>query len=80
MKRDNFDAAGEEWSVEDEEAFKKPIREKYDAESSAYFSSARLWDDGVIEPSTTRDVLARGLEVSKNVGEFADSNYGVFRM
>ena len=57
IQRDNREAAGEKWSAEEEEAFKAPIRQQYETQGSVYYSSARLWDDGVVEPSATRDVL-----------------------
>ncbi len=69
IRRDALEAAssargesqGEAWSVEDEEAFKAPIREQYEAQGSPYYSTARLWDDGVIDPVDTRRVLGMGL-------------------
>ncbi len=56
VQRDNLERAGKEWSQEDEDAFKKPILDKYEHESSAYFSTARIWDDGIIDPKDTRKV------------------------
>lgn len=84
VQRDNKEKRGEEWSTEDEEAFKAPIRNKYDSESSAFFSTARLWDDGVIHPSHTRSVLGLALSAALNDRSMplpqAQPNYGVFRM
>jgi 3-methylcrotonyl-CoA carboxylase beta subunit len=61
VTRDNKEKAGVKWSQEEEDAFKAPILEKYSKESHAYYSSARLWDDGVIDPTQTRQVLAMSL-------------------
>jgi 3-methylcrotonyl-CoA carboxylase beta subunit len=67
------------WSEEEKEAFMAPIREKYEREGHPYFASARIWDDGVIAPSDTRDVLGLGLAMSANA-PLEKSNFGVFRM
>jgi 3-methylcrotonyl-CoA carboxylase beta subunit len=67
------------WSEEEKEAFMTPIREKYEREGHPYFASARIWDDGVIAPSDTRDVLGLGLAMSANA-PLEKSNFGVFRM
>jgi 3-methylcrotonyl-CoA carboxylase beta subunit len=79
VRRDGFDARGEEWSADDEEAFKAPIRDQYEAQGSPYYSTARLWDDGVIDPADTRRVLGMGLAVASHAPVPAPS-YGVFRM
>jgi 3-methylcrotonyl-CoA carboxylase beta subunit len=79
VRRDGFDARGEEWSSEDEEAFKAPIREQYDAQGSPYYSTARLWDDGVIDPADTRRVLGMGLAVAAHA-PIPEPSYGIFRM
>ncbi len=79
VKRDNFDAKGVEWSKEDEEAFKAPIREKYETEGSPYYSTARLWDDGIIDPKDTRKVLALSLSAIANA-PLKEQGFGVFRM
>jgi len=79
VKRDGIESRGEEWSAEDEEAFKAPIREQYEAQGSPYYSTARLWDDGVIDPVDTRRVLGMGLEAAAQAPVPAP-NYGVFRM
>eukprot|EP00586_Coscinodiscus_wailesii_P012788 CAMPEP_0172490982 /NCGR_PEP_ID=MMETSP1066-20121228/21622_1 /TAXON_ID=671091 /ORGANISM="Coscinodiscus wailesii, Strain CCMP2513" /LENGTH=435 /DNA_ID=CAMNT_0013259749 /DNA_START=396 /DNA_END=1703 /DNA_ORIENTATION=+ len=79
LQRDNKEKRGEEWSVEEEEEFKAPILEKFEKESSAYYSTSRLWDDGIIDPRDTRMVLGLSLSVAmRNMG--GDSNFGVFRM
>jgi 3-methylcrotonyl-CoA carboxylase beta subunit len=79
VRRDGFEARGEEWSIEDEEAFKAPIRDRYEIQGSPYYSTARLWDDGVIDPADTRRVLGMGLAASSYAPVPAPS-YGVFRM
>ncbi|PRX97182.1 carboxyl transferase domain-containing protein [Allonocardiopsis opalescens] len=79
VRRDGVEARGEEWSAEDEERFKAPIREQYEQQGSPYYSTARLWDDGVIDPRDTRTVLALGLAAAANA-PLDPVNYGVFRM
>jgi 3-methylcrotonyl-CoA carboxylase beta subunit len=71
--------AGEEWSAEDEEAFKAPIRDQYEAQGSPYYATARLWDDGVIDPADTRRVLGMGLAATSHV-PIPEPSYGIFRM
>jgi len=79
VKRDGMEARGESWSAEDEDAFKQPIREKYEAEGSPYYSTARLWDDGVIAPADTRRVVALSLSACLNA-PIPETRFGVFRM
>jgi 3-methylcrotonyl-CoA carboxylase beta subunit len=79
VRRDSIEARGGDWSAEDEEAFKDPIREQYEAQGSPYYSTARLWDDGVIDPADTRTVLGLALSTAANA-PLSDVNYGVFRM
>jgi 3-methylcrotonyl-CoA carboxylase beta subunit len=79
VKRDQFEARGEEWSAEDEEAFKAPIREQYEAQGSPYYSTARLWDDGIIDPTDTRRVLGLALDVCANA-PLPETSFGLFRM
>jgi 3-methylcrotonyl-CoA carboxylase beta subunit len=79
VKRDGIEARGGQWSAEQEAAFKAPIREQYEAQGHPYFASARLWDDGVIDPADTRRVLALGLSASLNA-PIPDTKFGVFRM
>ena len=79
VRRDNLEARGETWSVEDEEAFKAPIRENFDREGNPYFATARLWDDGIIAPRETRRVLALALSATLNA-PIASTRFGVFRM
>jgi 3-methylcrotonyl-CoA carboxylase beta subunit len=79
VKRDQLKASGQEWPAADEEAFKEPIRRQYETQGDPYYSSARLWDDGVIDPAETRRVLALCLAAAKHApGE--DTRFGVFRM
>jgi 3-methylcrotonyl-CoA carboxylase beta subunit len=79
VRRDGIEKRGESWSAEDEEAFKRPIRERYETQGSPYYSTARLWDDGVIDPLDTRRVL--GLALSACAGApIEPARYGVFRM
>ena len=70
---------GKEWSSEQETAFKAPIIKAFEEQSSAYYSSARLWDDGVIDPTDTRRVLGLSLSASLNA-PIEDTRFGVFRM
>ncbi len=69
----------ERWTPEEAEAFKAPIRERYEREGEPYFATARLWDDGIIDPAQTRDVLGLGLSASLNA-PIAEPRFGVFRM
>lgn len=79
VQRDNIEASGKEWSAEEEAAFKQPILDKYEVESHPYYASARLWDDGVINPADTRKILGLSFATSvKNAPQ--KTNYGVFRM
>ena len=64
VRRDNIEAEGGRGRAEDEEAFKAPIRDRYEAEGNPYYATARLWDDGIILPSETRDVLGLALAAS----------------
>jgi 3-methylcrotonyl-CoA carboxylase beta subunit len=79
VKRDQYEAAGQEWSAEDEEAFKAPIRQQYEDQGSPYYSTARLWDDGVIDPADTRTVLGLALDVVSRV-PLPEPAFGLFRM
>jgi 3-methylcrotonyl-CoA carboxylase beta subunit len=89
VRRDQIEAAGGSWSAEEEAAFQAPIRAAYEEQGSPYYSTARLWDDGIIEPDQTRDVLGLALDVilrapstdAPVVGAAApQTGYGVFRM
>ncbi|WP_407942139.1 carboxyl transferase domain-containing protein [Nocardiopsis tropica] len=79
VRRDQLEGRGEAWSAEDEEAFKAPIRDRYEEQGSPYYSTARLWDDGVIDPADTRDVLAMALSAARHA-PLDPVGYGVFRM
>jgi 3-methylcrotonyl-CoA carboxylase beta subunit len=79
VRRDGLEARGEEWSTADEEAFKTPIRDQYEHQGHPYYATARLWDDGVIDPIETRDVLAMGLAAARHA-PVEPPRYGVFRM
>jgi 3-methylcrotonyl-CoA carboxylase beta subunit len=79
VKRDGIEGKGGHWSSAEEEAFKSPIRQQYEAQGHPYYASARLWDDGVIDPADTRRVLALGLSASLNA-PIPETRFGVFRM
>jgi 3-methylcrotonyl-CoA carboxylase beta subunit len=79
VRRDALEAAGGTWSAEDEEAFRAPIREQYEREGHPYFASARLWDDGIIDPADTRRVLGLAISAAQN-RPIEPTTYGVFRM
>jgi len=79
VRRDGLEKSGKSWSKEDEEAFKQPIRDQYEAQGHPYYASARLWDDGVIDPAETRRVLALAISASLNA-PVEDTTFGVFRM
>jgi 3-methylcrotonyl-CoA carboxylase beta subunit len=79
VRRDGIEARGGAWSAADEDEFKRPIREQYERQGSPYYSTARLWDDGVIDPVDTRRVLGMGLAAAANA-PLPEPRYGVFRM
>lgn len=79
VRRDGIEERGETWSEEEEEAFKQPIRESYERQGHPYYASARLWDDGIIDPARTRNVLARALSVASNA-PIERGRHGIFRM
>ena len=79
VKRDGIEAAGGNWSAQDEEAFRAPIRARYEAQGHPYYASARLWDDGVIDPAQTRRVLGLSLAVAMQV-PVGPTRFGLFRM
>ena len=79
VRRDGIEAKGGQWSAKEEEAFKAPIREQYEVQGHPYYATARLWDDGVIDPADTRRVLALGLSAALNA-PIEDTRFGVFRM
>jgi acetyl-CoA carboxylase carboxyltransferase component len=79
VKRDQLARAGKELSTEDERAIADPVLAKYEEEGSPYYSTARLWDDGVIDPADTRIYLGLGLSIAYNA-PIAEPRFGVFRM
>jgi len=79
VKRDGMERRGESWSAEEEAAFKKPIRDQLEAEAHPYFASARIWDDGVIDPADTRMTLGLALSATMN-RPIEPTKFGVFRM
>jgi len=79
VRRDNLEASGGTWSVEDEETFKAPIRDQYEREGHPYYATARIWDDGIITPQETRRTVALALSAALNK-PIEDTRFGVFRM
>ena len=79
VKRDGIEAKGGTWTAEEEAAFKAPIREQYETQGHPYYASARLWDDGIIDPADTRRVLGLGLSASMNAPA-EETRFGIFRM
>jgi 3-methylcrotonyl-CoA carboxylase beta subunit len=79
VRRDQIEAAGGDWPADEEESFKAPIRDQYERQGDPYYSTARLWDDGIIEPADTRTVLGLALGVAGGV-PLEPLRYGVFRM
>lgn len=80
VKRDGLDARGEEWSDEDQAEFETSIRNQYESQGHPYYASARLWDDGVIDPVDTRKVLSLGLSAAMNRPRDEETPFGIFRM
>ncbi|MGR4869009.1 carboxyl transferase domain-containing protein [Variovorax sp. LARHSF232] len=79
VKRDGIEAKGGAWSADEEEAFKKPIRDQYEVQGHPYYATARLWDDGIIDPADTRRVLALALAATRNA-PVPEPKFGIFRM
>ncbi len=79
VKRDGMELQGKSWSVEEENSFKTPIRDQYENQGHPYYASARLWDDGIIDPADTRMVLGLGLSAAMNA-PVEKTEFGVFRM
>jgi 3-methylcrotonyl-CoA carboxylase beta subunit len=79
VRREQFEQRGEDWPAGDEEEFKAPIREQYERQGVPYYSTARIWDDGIIEPADTRTVLGLALGFVGGA-PLPDVGYGVFRM
>jgi 3-methylcrotonyl-CoA carboxylase beta subunit len=79
VKRDGMEARGETWTAEEEAGFRKPILDQYEFQGHPYYASARLWDDGIIDPAETRMVLGLGLSAALNA-PIEETKFGVFRM
>jgi 3-methylcrotonyl-CoA carboxylase beta subunit len=79
VRRDGIEAKGGQWSAEDEAAFKKPLLDQYELQGHPYYASARLWDDGVIDPAQTRRVLGLSLAAALNA-PIVPTKFGLFRM
>jgi 3-methylcrotonyl-CoA carboxylase beta subunit len=79
VKRAALERDGKKWSTEEEAAFRQPVLEQYEREGHPYYASARLWDDGVIDPADTRRVLGLAISASLNA-PIEETKYGVFRM
>jgi 3-methylcrotonyl-CoA carboxylase beta subunit len=79
VRRDGLERAGKTWPAEEEAAFKAPIAAQYETQGHPYYASARLWDDGIVDPLQTREVLALGLSAALNA-PIEPTRYGVFRM
>jgi 3-methylcrotonyl-CoA carboxylase beta subunit len=79
VKRDGIQARGGQWSEQEEADFKQPILDQFGQQSHPYYASARLWDDGVIDPADTRRVLALGLSAALNAPT-EKTKFGIFRM
>jgi acetyl-CoA carboxylase carboxyltransferase component len=79
VKRDQLAREGRELTPEEEQSIRAPILEKYEREGSPYYSTARLWDDGILDPAETRQALALGLSAAYNA-PVAPARFGVFRM
>ncbi|WP_296479119.1 carboxyl transferase domain-containing protein, partial [Roseinatronobacter sp.] len=79
VKRDAMERAGESWTAQDEAEFKRPTIEMFEAQSHPLYASARLWDDGIIDPRQTRDILALSLSATLNA-PIDQTRFGVFRM
>jgi 3-methylcrotonyl-CoA carboxylase beta subunit len=79
IRRDAIEGKGGAWPAEEEAAFKAPIRDRYESEGNPYYATARLWDDGIIDPAQTRDVLGLALSATLNA-PIPETRFGVFRM
>ena len=79
VRRDNIEAKGDSWSKDEEDKFRKPIRDQYESQGHPYYATARLWDDGVIDPADTRLVLGLGLSAAANA-PIEPTKFGLFRM
>jgi len=80
VRRDGLEARGDEWPEEEQARYEAGIREQYETQGHPYYASARLWDDGVIDPVDTRKVLSLGLSAALNRPRDDETPYGIFRM
>lgn len=80
VKADGMQVRGEDWAAPDRAAFEAQIKHQYDIQGHPYYSSARLWDDGVIDPLDTRRVLALALSAAANRSRDPETHFGIFRM
>lgn len=79
LRRDNIEAAGGKWSADEEDAFRAPIRAQYEEQGHPYYATARLWDDGIIDPADTRQILGLAMSAAAN-GPVEPTRFGIFRM
>jgi 3-methylcrotonyl-CoA carboxylase beta subunit len=79
IRREGIEGKGGQWSAADEETFKSPIRAQYETQGHPYYATARLWDDGVVDPAQTRRVLGLSLSAALNA-PIPPTKFGVFRM
>jgi len=79
VRRDGIEKKGGQWSADEERAFKQPILDQFEHQAHPYFASARIWDDGVIDPASTRRVLSLAISASLNA-PIGEPKFGVFRM
>jgi 3-methylcrotonyl-CoA carboxylase beta subunit len=79
VRRDQLESRGQDWPTSEEDAFKKPVRDQYEHQGNPYYATARLWDDGIIDPADTRRVLGLALSAAANA-PLEPAGYGVFRM
>ncbi|OYV73466.1 MAG: methylcrotonoyl-CoA carboxylase, partial [Deltaproteobacteria bacterium 21-66-5] len=80
VKREGIEAKSGKWSKDEEEAFKAPLRDQYERQGHPYYATARLWDDGIIDPVDTRRVLSLALATAENAPPEPGGRFGVFRM
>ena len=80
VKADGLEARGEQWSDKDKADFEEQIRQQYETQGNPFYASARLWDDGVIDPADTRAVLAHGLAAAMHSPREPETSFGIFRM
>jgi 3-methylcrotonyl-CoA carboxylase beta subunit len=80
IKRDAMEIRNEVWTAGEEAAFKEPVRARYEAEGDPYYATARLWDDGIIDPAQTRDILGLAFAATLNKPIPTRAQFGLFRM